>query len=63
MKLTHTAARPEVGTRVVVKGGRLSGSTGVVTWTGRDGSCGCWSVVVRTDRGEWYGKRSEVEVV
>ncbi len=56
---THSLARPEVGDRVVIDAGRLQGHDGRVVYIGVDGSCGCWSVIVETDAGEWWGKVSE----
>lgn len=50
----------KVGDRVVILAGRRAGETGVVTWTGVDGGCGCRSVVVRLASGEFFGKASEV---
>jgi hypothetical protein len=52
--------RPVVGERVLIIAGDRAGAYGTVTWSGVDGSCGCWSVVVRHDHGEWWGKSSEV---
>ncbi len=50
----------KVGDWVVIAAGRRSGESGVITWLGIDGSCGCRSAIVRLRQGEWFGKQSEV---
>lgn len=54
--------RPDlkVGDNVVILNGARAGAPGRVEWIGIDGSCGCYSVIVATEYGEWWGKRSEV---
>jgi hypothetical protein len=48
------------GDNVVINVGAREGTRGVVEWAGIDGSCGCKTVIVRTDFGEWWGRWSEV---
>ncbi len=45
------------GDRVVI---RADGRQGVVTAVIHDPGCGCPTVFVRLERGEWAGKLSEV---
>jgi ribosomal protein L24 len=58
--MRRTSSVPRAGDRVEVLAGRLRGVTGTVTWVGVDGSCGCRSVFVATEAGEFFGKVSEV---
>ena len=48
------------GDRVVI---RADGRQGTVTAVIRNPSCGCPTVFVRLERGEWAGKTSEVRLV
>lgn len=52
-----------VGDQVRVLAGRRAGEVGEVTAVIDERSCGCRSLIVRLPSGEWFGKRSEVELV